>query len=385
MGKLYRYLSMYLLHFFVIGSVIVSQPIEIMNPHEGLWQGEASVPIEFKKVRSFGKEFPDQGIAFSTRGKIFGLDTDAEENVYVLDNQLNILVKFSDSGDLIWKIDQEGRGPGDLENPLAIAVSKEHVFVSNIFGSRLDVFDLKGRFIRSIDMYDISTNPVKIVGVLNKSYLVLENVVYGKPGIKISVLDIENEFELVSQFNAFDDTDLNIPAGAQIAKEATVIGEHIVIAGVANYRLDYYDVFGSIYKSIKRDFPEFVRVGVARNSSRGYAVQLGGLTSFYQLSDSLLMNNVVWPENIKDPGKAAESALKGEFVPLEAKNSLDFYSKKGELLYSILSDGFRPKIGSILHSDKNGHLYTATNDPYPRVIKYEVLLLQSSQSLSKER
>lgn len=383
MRRTNRFFILFLVQFIIVGGAVVSQPLEIINPHEGVWHGEESVQIEFKQVLSFGKEFPDQGIVFSSRGKIVGLVTDAEENVYVLDNQLNMLVKFSDKGDLIWKIDQEGRGPGDLENPLDIAVSEESVFVSNIFGSRLDVFDLKGSFIRSIDMYDISTNPVKIVGVLNKSYLVLENVVYGKPGIKISVLDIENEFELVSQFDAFDDTDLNIPAGAQIAKEATIIGEHIVTAGVTNYRLDYYDIFGSIYKSIKRDFPEFVRVGVAHNSNRGYAVQLGGLTSFYQLSDSLLINNVVWPKNIKDPDKAAELALKGEFMPLEAKNSLDFYSMKGELLYSILSDGFRHKIGSILHSDKNGHLYTATNDPYPRVIKYEVILLQSLQSLSE--
>lgn len=383
MGKLYRYLSMFFLHFFVIGGVIVSQPIEIMNPHEGLWQAKASVPIEFKKVRSFGKEFPDQGIAFSTRGKIVGLDTDAEENVYVLDNQLNILVKFSDSGDLIWKIDQEGRGPGDLENPLAIAVSKEHVFVSNIFGSRLDVFDLKGRFIRSIDMYDISTNPIKIVGILNESYLVLENVVYGKPGIQITVLDIENNFEIVSQFNAFDDTDLKIPAGAQIAKDATIIGEHIVIAGAMSYRLDFYDSIGSLHKTIKREFPEFVRVGFVHNSSRGYAVQFGGLTSFYQLSDSLLISNVVWPENIKDPDKAAEMAIKGEFIPLESKNSLDFYSQKGELLYSMLSDGFRPEIGGILHTDKDGYLYSATNNPYPQVVKYEVL--KTHNNLNRER
>jgi len=373
-----RFFILFLVQFIIVGGSVVSQPLEIINPHEGVWQGVESVPIEFKQVFSFGKEFPDQGIVFSSRGKIVGLDTDAEENVYVLDNQLNMLVKFSKTGELIWKIDQEGRGPGDIEYPLDIAVSKESVFVSNIFGSRLDVFDLKGSFIRSIDMYDISTNPVKIIGVLNKSYLVLENVVYGKPGIKISVLDIENEFELISQFNAFDDTGLKIPAGAQVAKEATIIGKYIVVAGAMSYRLDYFDEFGSLHKSVKRDFPEFVRVGVAHNSSRGYAVQLGGLTSFYQLSDSLLMSNVVWPENIKDPDKAAEMALKGEFMPLESKNSLDFYSQKGELMYSMLSNGFRPEIGGILHTDNDGYLYTATNNPYPQIVKYEVIITQNS-------
>lgn len=380
-----RYFILFLIQFFLVGGAVVSQPLEIVNPHNGVWQSEESVQIEFKSIHSFGKEFPDQGIAFSSRGKIVGLDTDAEENVYVLDNQLNMLVKFSDTGDLIWKIDQEGRGPGDLENPLGLTVGDKYVFVSNIFGSRLDVFDHNGGFIRSIDLFEISRNPVNIVGVLNESYLVLENIVFGKPGIKISVLDIENKFDLVSQFSAFDVTDLNIPAGAQIAKEATIIDGYVVIAGVMSYRLDYYDVYGSLHKTVKREFPEFVRVGVAHSSNRGYAIQFGGLTGFYQLSDSLLINNVVWPENIKDPDKAAELALKGEFMPLESKNSLDFYSNKGELLYSILSDGFRPEIGSILHSDINGHLYTATNDPYPRVIKYEVLLLQSSQSLSRER
>lgn len=378
MRRTNRFFILFLVQFIIVGGSVVSQPLEIINPHEGVWQGVESVPIEFKQVFSFGKEFPDQGIVFSSRGKIVGLDTDAEENVYVLDNQLNMLVKFSKTGELIWKIDQEGRGPGDIEYPLDIAVSKESVFVSNIFGSRLDVFDLKGSFIRSIDMYDISTNPVKIIGVLNKSYLVLENVVYGKPGIKISVLDIENEFELISQFNAFDDTGLKIPAGAQVAKEATIIGKYIVVAGAMSYRLDYFDEFGSLHKSVKRDFPEFVRVGVAHNSSRGYAVQLGGLTSFYQLSDSLLMSNVVWPENIKDPDKAAEMALKGEFMPLESKNSLDFYSQKGELMYSMLSNGFRPEIGGILHTDNDGYLYTATNNPYPQVVKYEVIITQNS-------
>jgi hypothetical protein len=67
----------------------------INNPEQGVWQDRQEPPISFELVQAFGSEFPDVGAAFSTSSKIAGVETDGEGNVYILDNQVPLLVKYS--------------------------------------------------------------------------------------------------------------------------------------------------------------------------------------------------------------------------------------------------------------------------------------------------
>lgn len=361
------------LFIYLLNSILLFGQVEVINnPEKGLWQDREESPITFELVQTYGAEFPDLGAAFSTSDNINSIKTDHKGNVYVLDSRLPLLVKFSDSGKHIWEWSQEGRGPGDLQIPLGLGVTDSLIFISNLFGSRLDVLDNSGNFIESINTSEFSKSPLNLIGVIDERFLVMKNNVSGKAGIQVTVLDIDNELDVFSQFEATDETELEIPAGAQINKSASIIDEQIVVAGAMSYEMCYYDKEGNLKKKVKREFQDFFRPGVYNGGQRGYALQLGGLVPFYETADEYLLNYVIWPTNIDDPDQAAEDATKGKFPKLDQKNSIDLFTNQGKLLFSIKKDGFVPEIGRLKHSDNEGFIYTTSNTPYPQVRKYKV-------------
>jgi hypothetical protein len=261
-----------------------------------------------------------------------------------------------------------------LENPLGLGVTNQWVFVSNLFGSRIDVFDTSGGFIKSVNTSEISKQPLSIIGVIEKRYLVVKNAIIGEAGILVTVLDIESDFGIYNQFKALEETTIEIPGGGQIGKDASVVDDRIIVAGAMSYVMDYYNKEGTIEKKVKRDFSNFFRAGVYDSGERGYAVQFGGLSRLYTVAENYMITNVVWPTSFDDPDKVAEEVFKGEFRELVSKNALDIFNAEGKLLYSIESDGFTPEIGKLKHADKKGFLYTASNIPFPQVRKYKVTI-----------
>lgn len=359
----------------MLNSVLLFGQVEVINnPEKGLWQDREEVPISFELVQTYGAEFPDLGAAFSTSNKIFGVQTDNAGNVYVLDTMIPLLVKFSPSGEEIWKWDQRGRGPGDLDSPFSIAVTDSLVFVSNLNGSRIDVLSKSGVFIKTKNSAGISKQPLLLVGIIENKFLVIRNTILGEVGVQITILDIEDDLEIYSQFKALDKTELDIPASYHIPNLVSIVEDQTVIAGVMSYEIRYYDKEGDLKKRVNRKFPDFFRIGFYDGGQRGYAVSLGSLTSFYEIADNYLVNYVIWPSNLDDPDQAAEDMFNGKFPDLKQESSLDLFNKRGELLYSIKSKSARPDIGSIKHSDSEGFLYTTTNTPYPQIRKYKIVI-----------
>ena len=98
----------------------------------------------------------------------------------------------------------------------------------------------------------------------------------------------------------------------------------------------------------------------------------------HPITENYSITNVVWPTNFEDPDQAAEDAFKGNFRELISKNALNVFNAAGDFLYSIEYEGFTSEIGKIKHADGDGFLYTATNDPYPQLRKYKVMISAES-------
>ncbi len=88
---------------------------------------------------------------------IYGVEVDDEENIYVLDlKEANIKV-FNKGGEYLTTIGKKGQGPGEVGKITSINInSKGELVVSDIGNQRISFFDLKGKYIRSLNMTDIS-------------------------------------------------------------------------------------------------------------------------------------------------------------------------------------------------------------------------------------
>lgn len=358
-----------------INEVCFGQEI-INNPEKGIWQDRVPVPITFELEEVFGSEFSEENeIFFSSAKAIWEVDTDEDGNVYVLDIDLPMLAKFSPDGILEWKRDRKGRGPGDLENAYSLAVSNS-IYISNIRGTRIDVIDKQGNFIKSVSLDHLGKDSsYDIVGVLEDKFLVLNSEIVGSIGVEVHVLEIDNGFSLVSEFKVTEDPGVSLPANASILSQASIADSTIIITKNLSYGVQYYSFDGKLIKEINRKFPRFMRPGIYNpGRQRGVMVALGGVFIQYKISRGYLINYVVWPEDIENIDKVAQKMSEGNFPVFFQKNSIDIYSPTGKLLYSKEGQGSIPEIGKLIHTDNEGFLYTVAKEPFPQIRKYRVVL-----------
>jgi len=104
-----------------------------------------------KKVFSLNKEL-EIGLLEGDEDYIFGLIADVKidslGNIYILDVKMNRVVKYDHDGRFILRFGEQGVGPGEFEDPRAIALdSTGRVYVLDF--RKVIIFDEGGRFIES--------------------------------------------------------------------------------------------------------------------------------------------------------------------------------------------------------------------------------------------
>jgi len=352
---------------------IHAQNIVTNNPEWGLWQHREDSVITFDLIQVYGTDFPDESAVFSSVNGIWTVDSDEYGNIYVLDNDAPMLVKFSSAGEVMWKIERKGKGPGDLYVPNGLAVGKKYIYISNQIGARIDVFDKKGKFLKTLKIDNLDEKQRSVIGIIENRYLVLgTSKIPGKIGMEFTILDIEYKYEKVSEFKATEDIDFEIPGTGWIYPKTSIVDGFIVITKSFNYGFKYYRIDGTLVKEINRDASKYMRPGIGKIGNRNMMMSLSTVYAHHKIECGYLLNFVSWPTNIDDPDRAVSQMGKGNFPELKSQSSLDLYSPDGNLLYSVEKMGLIPEIGWIKHSDDVGYLYTVVGNPYPQVRKYKV-------------
>lgn len=365
------------LTFSIVVSILfivdVSGQVKVINnPEWGDWQDQEKSPVTFELVQTFGTDYPDANAVFSGVNSINGVKTDSPGNVYILDYGAKMLVKFSPDGEVLWKMDKKGRGPGDIENPLGIAVNDDKIVISNIYGTRLDVISVEGDFLKSISTEEISGFGMVLKGFLNDRYLVLVDGIRGKAGFRIVVLDALESFSIVSDFQTEIDGESTIPEDESLVSSVTIIEDKIVVGGLWSYSYSYFDMYGKLKKKINREFSRYMKPGIYASGSGNHITFYGEPQGLYPIGESYLIGYINWSTTIDDTDKLAKQHFERNFQKLGLNTVLDLFSKNGQLLYTIENESIIPEIGMLMHSDQRGHLYTAVNRPYTMIKKYKI-------------
>jgi hypothetical protein len=370
----YKKLSIYVyvLIFSLAANDCFGQIEIINNPEKGLWQDQLESPLSFELIQIFGTDYPDERAVFSGINSINGVKTDSSGNLYILDYGARMLVKFSPTGEVLWKMDKRGRGPGDIENPLGMAVNEETIVIANVYGTRLDLISTNGDFIESISTESINGYGMVLKGFIDSRYLVMVSGTRGKAGFRVVVLDAWESFKLISEFQTYSDNNISIPEDETIVSSVTLVGDKIVVGGVWTYSYSYYDIYGNLKKTINREFSRYMKPGIYESGSGNHTTFYGEAQGLYPVGGSYLIGYINWSTTIDDTNKLAEQHYKRNFQKLGLNTVLDLFSEKGELLYTLENESIIPEIGMLMHTDQEGYLYTAVNRPYTMIKKYQI-------------
>ena len=83
-------------------------------------------------------------------------------NLFVVDSKANVIKVFDGRGRFIRTIGREGKGPGEFEDPFALAFGNEELYVVDLgAGKRFAAFDREGRFVNMRES-NTPTNPISI-------------------------------------------------------------------------------------------------------------------------------------------------------------------------------------------------------------------------------
>ncbi|MCK4646578.1 MAG: 6-bladed beta-propeller [Candidatus Aminicenantes bacterium] len=173
---------------------------------------------------------------------------DSFGNIYVSNRKAHFILKFDPSGHFLQKIGRKGQGPGELMEPGRIMTGKDFLAVYDRMNRRIQFFDQKGNYVKSIKLYKtfrdmtineeglifatpiLMTSQMPLIDVLSQDGKLLYS--FGKPKsfkrnwrqLNAVVLDLNKKGELLMAFRHFP-----------VVRKYSVKGELL-----AEYQIDHF-------------------------------------------------------------------------------------------------------------------------------------------------
>jgi DNA-binding beta-propeller fold protein YncE len=173
----------------------------------------------------------------SIPGRPFGVCLDSEDNLYVTDFDNSRIYVFSPDDSLMFQFGVEGRAQGEIYQPMGIAVidakapdnfeKDDFLVVTDNYGTRISKFSRNGRFMGSVQSYDL--------GLVEGHFLYAAIDYYGS----IYITDEAN-----NQIHKFD---RNLTYIISVGRTGTGGGEFLSPRGISIWRK-----FGQVFISEQR-------------------------------------------------------------------------------------------------------------------------------------
>ena len=346
----------------------------IKNPENGLWQNESPPSLSFELEKIFGKENEPKEEVFASPSYVF---TDNDRNVFILDRRDNKLTSFDSTGKFLWSKGREGQGPGEFNNVRgAVFDGNKSIYICNSSGLQIDHFDLAGNFINSFKIAELNIGRVSLNAFIEPNIFVLTQTKTGESGVHIKLLEFGDSLRIRTKIDIIEDIGIEIPIGIRTGMDVSVNSDEIVVANIHNYEFNYYNIDGKLIKKVTRNFHKLVRPGIMKTDNSRSIRTYGSLSAPMRLSDSYEISVSSWPLNLDDPDAYLARSRSGTVSELKYQSMIDLLNTEGELLYSIYNDSYFSEIGSPIHVDQDGKLYTTIYDPFPQVRRYKVNIIK---------
>jgi len=111
------------------------------------------VPKLLQPVMSFPQESDNVLLIFPTE-----MHMDEEDNIYVIDQSLSAIIKYTANGKFIKQIGRRGEGPGEFEMPHKFIYDNNKLFIADQGNRRVQILDSDGKYLSSFKLFRLITN-----------------------------------------------------------------------------------------------------------------------------------------------------------------------------------------------------------------------------------
>lgn len=347
------------------------EPEVFNNPEYGTLQDLENPPFEFELVRTIKVELPEDFILTDFDELI----TDQDGNFYFMDQKQFKLISIDRDGNFRWMTGKKGRGPGDFEEAKSMVTDGKNLYIGNLDGARLDIFDFDRNFLKSHNLEkDVSFG--NFIGFSSEGQLVGTTPSWENWDLNIFVLDIyEDSVSLNREFNINQSKGLKTNRRMATYTSVKIHNDVIFSGSLLDYSYEEYDLTGKLLKKVTRDYDTIVRPGMASVGESESLRIFGGTSAPLTLSGKYRIMHAYWPVNVTDPDQFVKRSMTGSVPKVEYRHSRDVFTLEGELLFSFENDGNLPEMGSIDHIDHidhNNSIYTSTVTPEAIIHEYKL-------------
>jgi hypothetical protein len=327
---------------------LADEPPTIHASEPGLWD-ESGRKLELTEDLAIGVEDGDEDYVF---GKIGEMTVDADGNLYVIDTGFICVKKFNSDGEFLLQFGQEGEGPGEFRNPLAIATDAEdRVYVAG-FGTIVNIFDSDGTYVGGF-----SEN---LFGLTNALQVATDGTVFAvsydeSTDKMIQVYSPQHEYvrTFCDSWAAGTDTPLDEKRMSAVGRIDLAPDGTLYYAQGHPYEIRQFAADGTLLRRIVRENDFMVPIKVTRSGDR-VSFRVG--SACYRIvvfADGSFLNATRVPSYKDDKD-------------IDWTTVLDLFDREGRLLATTRVEGNR-FLGC---ADNEGRLWWSDLREFPRVVRW---------------
>jgi len=348
-----------------------SDHTQIEHTATNVWTDHGTAPLQFKREQTFGTaDEPGKSVLADAHG----LAVDSNGTVYILDRGNHRLVAFNPDGSVRWTAGRHGQGPGEFFLPEALVWNEdEHLYVSNQFGARIDVWDTTGAFQERHSLDDVE-RPSGLSGVVD-DFLISTSTGFGDTPPHVHVIDTTT-WTLHTSFDIGPSH--NLPENAGITFDVAVDEGGLWAGNIATYSVRRYTRDGTKTHEITRSnvsLPEIKAIGHDEGGPR--LETRSRIAAPLRLDSGHLLVASNWQTNPEEhtAGLDAghERAAGATRFDEGYTSAVDLFDPEGAFMGRLQWEGKPiPGIGQLRTVGPDGKLYTYRSDPFPQVRRYAV-------------
>jgi len=337
--------------------------IYVTNPGQGLWKN--SKKITFKTILSIGIDNGDENYILSDPKDLV---VDNQGNIYICDFRDHSVKVYNKEGIFLRRIGKKGAGPGELYTPSSIALkSSKEIYIYDEMQNRINVFSLEGHFLKSFQteykIINITSNACGDIIFSTIGSIYFSSSKSNASGKNYYVINSNGKF--ISSFGSPIMLGDEHKSSQMSLSFINFSNSKIISTFQFPYRIEMYNTDYKLLKVITReaDFftpPELMN-GIQYYVSRGL---LG--KPFFLKDGTLLVGTYDQGTNYMDHYVNNDISAWDD-----DREYYDLFDEEGRFLESFLIEF--EKLGSLLYVDSQGYIYTNKTEPYPMILKYEIL------------
>ena len=338
--------------------------IIVKNPREPLYEEGV---LNIRSDLTIGENTEDEDYTFNL---IVGIDIDESENIYVLDSISANVKVFNERGEFLKSFGKMGQGPGEMQRPNFLQITKEEeIVVGDPSIRRLIYFTLQGDFLRQTSLAKIGylAYPIRIDSAGNLYASLVHPPIKEGPGFTkfnpdFDLLQIITTHE-ISKATENKEYKVLLPFDCYIVSR----NDHVVWGNSKEYLLNVLNPEGKLIRIIKKDHKP---LKLNEKERRYWGKKLSGL------SMAKMGYRIILPDffpafqdfSIDEEGRVFVETFERHQEQEKSFYSYDVFDSEGRYITKIPIRSY-PRVW------KNGKFYTIErdNEGFEFVKRYEVI------------